>query len=249
MKKHLILSLIVASTLLCSCEQMVVPENITKGFLYMFYNNDDYSTAVTIAVGQYRDGYYGYFDSNNDDYRPERKGYVFKGWSFSPNPTELDKIYSRIWDVVTNQQVDSVYGVWEEVPAVKIRFQKAKDYIYATRLAIYDVSTYYSNATQLASHYFGKADGISEYYEIDVKDARGSEQEWYPAYYYTYYGGEWEDFSSYKFEGGEKYTFTLSDNGTYFTYYITKDGRWKAPQRITSGGDTVLVITTQIPIN
>lgn len=239
MKKHLILSLIVASTLLCSCEQVLVPQDEAIGFLYIFVNNNYSSTHIAIGERNGGEIYSGFYSWEEN---PSREGYTFEGWSFIPNPSKNDRCARYISDIITYQQVDSVYAIWEEIPKnVKIRFQKQKDYLYVTWMGIYDQPTYYSNTKQLVSHFFGTDEGTSDYYEIEAG-------EWYPAYYYTYSSGEWKNISSYAFEGNKKYTFYTSDDGTYLTFHITKEGSWNAPQRLSVREDTVAVIKTQIPI-
>ena len=84
-----------------------------------------------------------------------------------------------------------------------------------------------------SSTLFGSDSGISPYYEIPSGYA-------YPVIYYiedleTGEGGYYymlDEPYYYYFEAGYKYTIVVSDDGTYFTYDVVKDGTFNAPAKI-----------------
>jgi len=100
-----------------------------------------------------------------------------------------------------------------------VRFQKEKEYVNVTKLAVYDASQ-----SSLASYDFGTSSGTSSYFTIPS----GTH---FPAYYYS--DGKWyyclEAPYTYNFQKGHKYTVVCSDDGQYLAFSVKDDGG--------SGGD------------
>ena len=95
----------------------------------------------------------------------------------------------------------------------QVRFRKEKNYDHCLVMGIDS-----ENDKELIYHDFGRASGISPYYEIPA----GNHKPWYfdgEKYWYCL-----KPPSTYNFVVGRKYTVVCSDDGQYWTFYVTDDG-------------------------
>ena len=112
-----------------------------------------------------------------------------------------------------------------------VRFKKSDAYDRINEMHLYDET----GENALVGQSFGSQAGISSYFEIPSGYA-------YPVMYYiedldTEEGSYYymlDEPHYYYFETGCKYTIVVSDNGTYFTYDVVKDGTFNAPAKVVS---------------
>lgn len=113
--------------------------------------------------------------------------------------------------------------------SAQVRFQKTDTYLRVTEMYLFDETA----ENLLVGQTFGSDSGISPYYEIPSGYA-------YPVIYYIedletgegVYYYILDDPCYYYFEAGYKYTIVVSDDGTYLTYDVVKDGTFNAPAKI-----------------
>ena len=190
-----------SSTLNGNISNVGSPAYTERGFCYSYTNSQPTiggSGCESASVSGNGTGNY----SRTVNYLKDNTTYYFRAYV----KTELGVTYGNVLNFKTPSSISMV------------RFKKAKDYTYVTRLGVAD---YYGQIW--ASYNFGTSAGTSPYYVIPPDDYA---LVWYTANEYW----EYFDDNYYEFKDGRKYTVTCDDDGVYFIFYVTNDGLIKSSE-------------------